>query len=209
MLLYENTGGVTACSNLCYDCVLATSTAGLALPATLSGERPVAGVPAGAPAPRRSSGAPPVREGPVTPSREGWLTSRTWKGQDRAGEQRAAHRRLPADMRPGVRSAAQRVAGGAPQPDRLRRPGRSSSRRLRCCRKVAPPLLHDRPLRLRPDGAPPPAATMTAAAAPAVGKKDLACCRREPTARAEEHSPEAACVTCSCRSRRWATSYGK
>ena len=84
--------------------------------------------------------------------------------------------------RPGVRSAAQRVAGGAPQPDRLRRPGRSSSRRLRCCRKVAPPLLHDRPLRLRPDGAPPAAATMTAAAAPAVGKKDLACCRREPTA---------------------------
>ena len=67
----------------------------------------------------------------------------------------------------------------------------------------------DRPLRLRPDGAPPAAATMTAAAAPAVGKKDLACCRREPTARAEEHSPEAACVTCSCRSRRWATSYGK
>ena len=37
---------------------------------------------------------------------------------------------------------------------------------------------------------------MPAAAAPAVGKKDLACCRREPTARAEEHSPEAACVTC-------------
>ena len=72
-------------------------------------------------------------------------------------------------------------------------------------RKVAPPLLHDRPLRLRPDGAPPAAATMTAAAAPAVGKKDLACCRREPTARAEEHSPEAACVRCSCRSRRWAT----
>ena len=165
--------------------------------------------PSGAPAPRRSSGAPPVHEGPVTPSREGWLTSRTWKGQDRAGEQRAAHRRRPADTRPGVRSAAQRVAGGAPQPDRLRRPGRSSSRRLRCCRKVAPPLLHDRPLRLRPDGAPPAAATMTAAAAPAVGKKDLACCRREPTARAEEHSPEAACVTCSCRSRRWATSYGK
>ena len=146
-----------------------------------------------------------MHEGPVTPSREGWLTSRTWKGQDRAGEQRAAHRRRPADTRPGVRSAAQRVAGGAPQPDRLRRPGRSSSRRLRCCRKVAPPLLHDRPLRLRPDGAPPAAATMTAAAAPAVGKKDLACCRREPTARAEEHSPEAACVTCSCRSRRWAT----
>ena len=133
------------------------------------------------------------------------MTSRTWKGRDRAGEQRAAHRRRPADTRPGVRSAAQRVAGGAPQPDRLRRPGRSSSRRLRCCRKVAPPLLHDRPLRLRPDGAPPAAATMTAAAAPAVGKKDLACCRREPTARAEEHSPEAACVTCSCRSRRWAT----
>ena len=66
-----------------------------------------------------------------------------------------------------------------PRPDWLRRPGRSSSRRLRCCRKVAPPLLHDRPLRLRPDGAPPAAATMTAAAAPAVGKKDLACCRRE------------------------------
>ena len=155
------------------------------------------------------SRAPPVREGPVTLSRECRLTSRTWKGRDRAGEQRAAHHRRPADTRPGVRSAAQRVAGGAPQPDRLRRPGRSSSRRLRCCRKVAPPLLHDRPLRLRPDGAPPAAATMTAAAAPAVGKKDLACCRREPTARAEEHSPEAACVTCSCRSRRWATSYGK
>ena len=83
--------------------------------------------PSGAPAPRRSSGAPPVHEGPVTPSREGWLTSRTWKGQDRAGEQRAAHRRRPADTRPGVRSAAQRVAGGAPQPDRLRRPGRSTA----------------------------------------------------------------------------------
>ena len=178
------------------------STAGLALPATLSGERPACGRPCGAPAPRRSSGAPPELAGPVTPSQEGWLTSRTWKGRDRAGEQRAAHHRRPADTRPGVRSAAQRVAGGAPQPDRLRRPGRSSSRRLRCCRKVAPPLLHDRPLRLRPDGAPPAAATMTAAAAPAVGKKDLACCRREPTARAEEHSPEAACVTCSCRSRR-------
>ena len=54
---------------------------------------------------------------------------------------------------------------------------RALARRLRCCRKVAPPLLHDRPLRLRPDGAPPAAATMTAAAAPAVGKKDLACCR--------------------------------
>ena len=94
-------------------------------------------------------------------------------------------------------------------PRSCRTAGRSSSRRLRCCRKVAPPLLHDRPLRLRPDGAPPAAATMTAAAAPAVGKKDLACCRREPTARAEEHSPEAACVTCSCRSRRRATSYGK
>ena len=98
-----------------------------------------------------SSGAPPELAGPVTPSQEGWLTSRTWKGRDRAGEQRAAHHRRPADTRPGVRSAAQRVAGGAPQPDRLRRPGRSSSRRLRCCRKVAPPLLHDRPLRLRPD----------------------------------------------------------
>ena len=45
----------------------------------------------------------------------------------------------------------------------------------------------------------------TAAVAPAVGKKDLACCMREPTARAEEHSSEAAWVTCSCRSRRWAT----
>ena len=58
----------------------------------------------------------------------------------------------------------------------------------------------------RPDGEPPLAAAMTAAAAPAVGKKDLACCRREPTARAEEHSPEAACVTCSCRTCCWATS---
>ena len=118
--------------------------------------------------------------------------------------------RIADGQQDAARRAQRRPApGGAPQPDRLRRPGRSSSRRLRCCRKVAPPLLHDRPLRLRPDGAPPAAATMTAAAAPAVGKKDLACCRREPTARAEEHSPEAACVTCSCRSRRWATSYGK
>ena len=34
-----------------------------------------------------------------------------------------------------ARRAQRRPApGGAPQPDRLRRPGRSSSRRLRCCR---------------------------------------------------------------------------
>ena len=36
-------------------------------------------------------------------------------------------------------------------------------------------------------------------------KKDLACCRREAEERAEERCSEAACVTCSCRSRRWAT----
>jgi len=50
----------------------------------------------GAPAPRRSSGAPPELAGPVTPSQEGWFTSRTWKGRGRAGEHRAAHRRRPA-----------------------------------------------------------------------------------------------------------------
>ena len=50
--------------------------------------------------------------------------------------------------RPGVRSAAQRVAGGAPRPDRLRRPGRSSSRRL-CCREAAPSILAAMTTRVR------------------------------------------------------------
>ena len=104
----------------------------------------------------------------------------------------------PTASRRGQACAAPRVAGGAPRPfgcgawaqqfaapEMLPQGGASSP--------------HDRPLR---PGGRRGAATMTAAAAPAVGKKDLACCRREPTARAEEHSPEAACVTCSCRSRR-------
>ena len=117
---------------------------------------------------------------------------RTTDGQQTRGQACAAP---PSESRAARRS---RIGCGA-----LGAAVRALARRLRCCRKVAPPLLYDRPLRLRPDGAPSrPAATMRAAAAPAVGKKDLACCRREPTARAEEHSPEAACVTCSCRSRR-------
>ena len=57
--------------------------------------------------------------------------------------------RIADGQQDAARRAQRRPApGGAPQPDRLRRPGRSSSRRLECCRKVAP-LFYVCP-RLRP-----------------------------------------------------------
>ena len=48
--------------------------------------------------------------------------------------------RIADGQQDAARRAQRRPApGGAPQPGRLRRPGRSSSRRLVCCRKVEPP----------------------------------------------------------------------
>ena len=46
--------------------------------------------------------------------------------------------RIADGQQDAARRAQRRPApGGAPQPDRLRRPGRSSSRRLECCRAAA------------------------------------------------------------------------
>ena len=64
--------------------------------------------------------------------------------------------RIADGQQDAARRAQRRPApGGAPQPDRLRRPGRSSSRRLVCCRKVAP-LFYDLPAPEAPTGAAPP-----------------------------------------------------
>ena len=64
--------------------------------------------------------------------------------------------RIADGQQDAARRAQRRPApGGAPQPDRLRRPrGRSSSRRLECCRKVAP-LFYDLPAPEAPTGAAP------------------------------------------------------
>ena len=64
------------------------------------------------------------------------------------GQQDAARRAQRRPASPGRHAAAG-------MPDRLRRPGRSSSRRLVCCRKVAP-LFYDLPAPEAPTGAAPP-----------------------------------------------------
>ena len=91
-------------------------------------------------------------------------------------------------------------------PSGLRRPGRSSSRRLECCRKVAP-LFYVCP-RLRPRrGLHRRSGGDDDAGAPAASRPPLGgriCSWWRSTARAEEPSPEATRVTCSCRIRCWA-----
>ena len=115
--------------------------------------------------------------------------------------------RIADGQQDAARRAQRRPApGGAPQPDRLRRPGRSSSRRLECCRKVAP-LFYVCP-RLRPRrGLHRRSGGDDDAGAPAASRPPLGgriCSWWRSTARAEEPSPEATRVTCSCRIRCWA-----
>ena len=110
--------------------------------------------------------------------------------------------RIADGQQDAARRAQRRPApGGAPQPDRLRRPGRSSSRRLECCRKVAP-LFYVCP-RLRPRrGLHRRSGGDDDAGAPAASRPPLGgriCSWWRSTACAEEPSPEATRVTCSCK----------